>query len=349
MRIYHLTFTSLLIRTARCVSSCPGNDTFIPVIREDVESSGSSLLQSRQRRLSKVNISQAIGAHNEAKHRTDLEDGIAVIVPGLGNRTRVPTVQRNIQWLKTQGVPFECWVYVYRTEKDFPLDTSSLAPCKVVRHAGFWLSHMLAWPLEKTKMRWVLHMEDGTEPQSNVNLKQIFKIMVKNGLGHAAPTFDPLLETNPFCCTGIYPLLARQETAKVGRFVDFIEFHFDVLSREYFSCLQSHIDPSGDDDMMIGWGMDKLLPALCGGAVSGSEVEAGRIGLLDQMTIRKRHFGSYTYEHGQRGLELFLGRHLYTPMPTMQTLGELQDPSEEQDQISGESAAPIQEQDSGVY
>jgi len=49
------------------------------------------------------------------------EDGIAVIVPGLGDYERAQLVLQNIAWLKAQNVPFECTIYVYLSADDFPL------------------------------------------------------------------------------------------------------------------------------------------------------------------------------------------------------------------------------------
>merc|ERR1719408_342174 len=112
------------------------------------------------------------------------------VVPGLGTVERAVQVQKNIAWLVKQGVPFECLVFVYRTEQELPLTEFNFQPCRVIRHPGFWMSHVLAMPLNITSKPWILHMMDGIEPQASVSLKMMFRTMLFNGLGHAAPTFD---------------------------------------------------------------------------------------------------------------------------------------------------------------
>jgi hypothetical protein len=265
------------------------------------------------------------------------KEGLAVIVPGLGSLERSLTVERNLLWLKRQGVPFDCWIFVYRSEEELPLDESRFRPCSIVRHRGFWLSHVLAMPLHATNKPWVLHMEESSEPQLDVNLTVMFETMITNGLGHAAPTFDTEKTPDPYgcappcgCCGSLYPILARQKAYPVGRFVDFIEMHFDVFTREYFACLQDSIafstSSNQDESIFIGWGMDKLLPGLCGGAAGGSLVHAGRMGLMDQMTIEKRHHSSYDLDIAGEGQKLLLRQHPQVALPTYRTLGALVPP-----------------------
>merc|ERR1719329_1624980 len=57
----------------------------------------------------------------------------------------------------------------------------------------------------------------------------------------------------------------------VGRKVDFIELHMDLFSRRYFACLQDAVDANNT----LGWGMDFMLPGLCGGLKLRSELVAG--------------------------------------------------------------------------
>jgi hypothetical protein len=281
--------------------------------------------------VSKSSSSHAIGSHARDRPFAALEkqvtpdkEGLAVVVPGLGSEEHAALVEKNLQWLKHQDVPYDCFLFVYKSEEEFPLETSRFEPCKVIRHPGMWLSHLLVMPLNMTTKPYVLHMMAGVEPQPDVNLKLIFKTMETNGLGHAAPTFDPRTNEGDYV-NNVYPILGRQENVRVGRFVDFIELHFNVFTRRYFACLQDNIDAS-EENMLIGWGMDRLLPALCGGAAGGSEVEAGRIGLMDQMTMVKRLHGSYDFGAAQQGFESFVGRHPDTAGPTFSTLGELEEP-----------------------
>jgi hypothetical protein len=180
-------------------------------------------------------------------------EGVVVIIPGLGSEERVPLVKKNLAWLQSQGVSFECWIYVYRTESEFPLNVSEFAPCKIERHTGFWMGHVLSLPLNTTTKPWVLHMMDGVEVQSNVQLNELFRVMSANNLGHAAPTWK-FADNEAHYTDNIdlrrevvgqftyYTQMESVETSKVGRIVDFIELHVDVFSRVYFACLQDNID-----------------------------------------------------------------------------------------------------------
>jgi len=202
---------------------------------------------------------------------TDLEDGIAVVVPGLGKNDRAELTKRNIAWLKKQDIPFECTIFVYRNESVFPLNAKEFAPCKLVRHRGYWMKHLKAFPLKQTKKKWVLHMLDGVEPDQNVNLKTMIQIMKANGLSVASPTMPGY---------HVFPIMSpHQQTPPPGRLVRYIELQMDLFSREYFACLQ---DVASDLNPM-GWGMSEALPILCKGA----------LGLIDNMHMYKKFWGSY--------------------------------------------------------
>lgn len=261
------------------------------------------------------------------------DDGVAVIIPGLGSEERLPIVKKNLMWLKSQGVPFECWIYVYRSEEEFPLNVSDLEPCHVKRHIGFWMGHVLALPLNETSKPWVLHMMDGVEIQPDVKLSEISRIMQVNNLGHATPTwkFD---ENEPHYNDGIdlrrqvvgqfsyYTVMESVPSSKIGRFVDFVELHVDVFSRRYFACLQDNIDV----DNTLGWGMDAMLPGLCGGSVQPPKAANGRVGLLDHMHMKKLFGGAYNYDQAEAGYVNYVSAHSEILIPDIKTLGELNAP-----------------------
>jgi hypothetical protein len=253
-------------------------------------------------------------AHLEQQVQNLNSQGIAVVIPGLGTEERAAQVEKNLNWLNYQGVPYECFLYVYKTEEEFPITPGRFSPCQIIRHPGFWMSHVLAMPLNMTRMQWVLHMMDGIEPQADINLTRIFQTMVINQLGHVAPTFPRNGSYQAY-----YSLMYQNESTPVGRMVDFIELHFDVFSRQYFACLQDILDVNNT----LGWGVDRLLPSLCGGAVSGSQVNAGSLGLMDQMTMQK-HVPT-TYDHGAAGQQMndFFGKHPEASTPLYLTIREL--------------------------
>lgn len=118
-----------------------------------------------------------------------LEDGIFVIVPGLGDYPRAKLVESNIAWLNNQGLDFECVIYVYQNATVFPLEEERYAPCTLIRHDGYWMNHLIAFPLSQTQKRWILHWLDSVEPdKTNVNFNRMLEIMKANALSHSAPS-----------------------------------------------------------------------------------------------------------------------------------------------------------------
>lgn len=257
------------------------------------------------------------------KQVSNVEDeGVAVVIPGLGSQERILQVVKNIAWLKTQDVPFECWIFIYKSQEELSLgDRSRFSPCNLVWHPGEkWMAHVLAMPLNMTTKPWVLHMLDGIEPQSDVNLQQMQRIMRANSLGHLAPTFDLRQYPNPHYPTP-YAIMARNSSFNIGRFTDFVELHLSLFSRPYFACLQDNVDNN-----VLGWGIDRLLPGLCGGSIAGAEVEAGAIGLLDHMTMKKQGRGSYDYTQAREDMNKYVRRHSRIKMTNLTNLGELKAP-----------------------
>lgn len=252
-----------------------------------------------------------------ASQVTRIEDeGVAVLIPGLGTELRAAQVAKNLEWLKSQGVPFECWIFIFNQNEAFPSDKSRFEPCKLVRHTGFWMSHVLAMPLNMTAKPWIVHMMDGIEPQSDVNLKTMIATMQTNGIAHASPTFDMAHGENP----SVYPIMARQNRFAIGRVVDFVELHFDVFTRGYFACLQDSIDM----DNTLGWGMDVLLPGMCGGSEHDWGIlSQGSLGLFDRMSMKKRLSGSYNYDLAGAGMRQYMRKRPYVARPIFKTLREL--------------------------
>jgi hypothetical protein len=245
------------------------------------------------------------------------KDGVTVIIPGLGTEARAANVEKNLQWLKKQNVPFECWIYVYSTEPKFPNNPSRFDHCKLIRHPGFWMAHVLALPLNITTKPWVLHMMDRVSPQPDVNLTTMTRTMVANNLGHAAPTFASPRHDH-------WEIMNQQPNHTIGRSVDFIELHMDLFSRAYFACLQDAIDL----DNSLGLGMDWMLPGLCGGhAWQKPEIYVGGLGLMDHMTLGKPYHGSYDHQLALELAKEFAAKHPNIFEPRYMTLGELRAPS----------------------
>eukprot|EP00928_Gymnodinium_smaydae_P096863 TRINITY_DN863_c0_g2_i1.p1 TRINITY_DN863_c0_g2~~TRINITY_DN863_c0_g2_i1.p1 ORF type:complete len:324 (+),score=12.79 TRINITY_DN863_c0_g2_i1:53-1024(+) len=272
--------------------------------------------------LSRTNSQKRYARAEQQVHDLE-EEGFAVVIPGVADKSRAELVAKNIKWLKGQGLPFDCWIFVYHSKKDLPLDESDFKPCRIVRHEGFWMGHILALPLNMTRKPWVLHFMDSIEPQANVNLREMSNIMLANGLGLSSLTFDPSPEL-PWPTkhhAKQYPIMRRQRKRKVGRFVDFIELHFNLFSRKYFSCLQDNIDL----DNSLGWGMDRLLASLCGGSAQDPVVNAGRMGVIDKMTMVKLWGKSYA-SNGDRATKeasMYRKRHPEARKTTDSSFGDL--------------------------
>jgi hypothetical protein len=255
-----------------------------------------------------------------------LEDGVAVVWPGLGEESRAQLVRKNIQWLKKQGIPFDCWIFVYKSEKEFALNEADYAPCNITRHQGYWMSHVLEMPLSLTKMPFILHILDSVEPQADVNLKSMFQIMRANSLGAASATF-PSISDIPHAT---YPLMIRNESFEVGRQVDFIEYHFTIFTREYFACLQDKIDANNT----LGWGMAQVVPYLCGGSSFGSVEKNGNMGLLDDRTFKRLMAGSYNYSMARAQMKGYMSKFPDAHHPLFQVLGPLVPAAADAAQIS---------------
>merc|ERR1719350_1111620 len=237
------------------------------------------------------------------------DEGIAVIVPGMG-RGRTHVVESHVRWLERQGLPFECWIYVYDQDPSFPANPQRFWPCEVVRHRGHWMDHMQVFPLGRTRKRWVLHILDSIEPLADVNLTLMMRIAEHNRLGHVSPTFWP----GSACGKPPYthPVSVRNRSFRVGRFVDFIELQLDLFTRAYFECIVKNID-SGNG---YGWGMDMLLYSMCGGCDPRSPEsrrvplqEAGGKGALDRMTMCKRSSKSYDHTLARKAMKRCLEVH----------------------------------------
>lgn len=231
----------------------------------------------------------------------ELSDGFAVVVPGFGKSERVELLRRNVAWLRGQGMDFDCFIFVYRSEADFPLDPTQFEPCRLIRHPGYWMDHMLALPLSMSPRRWVVHMMDSVEPAPNLNLTRLVDIMQANKLEHVSPT---MLED------AHYPVMRAQNgSGSVGRRVGFIELNFDVFSHRYFECMRGSIYP----DNKLGWGVDFVLPQLCNGS----------LGVLDHMWFSKRFTGSYNSRRAYFDMRRYISRYRDLRLPrNLTSLGD---------------------------
>lgn len=203
------------------------------------------------------------------------DDGVSVIVPGHGDYKRAPVLQNNIQWLQKQGVDFDCRIFVYLSEQDFPLEASDYSPCQLIRHAGFWMDHMLAFSLAETRKKYVMHMPDGIRIGPEFQLQRMIDVMSANDLAEVAPSCSR--GDSGGCVRHMY----HMDGFGIGRRVDWIEPQINIYTREYFSCWQRVSDPVNK----FGWAIDWIAPRICG----------GKFGIVDDMTVHKEFQGSYDH------------------------------------------------------
>jgi len=212
-------------------------------------------------------------AASSSVDRRNLEDGVLVFIPGL-KADRTHLVLSNIAWLKNQNISFECYIYKYESNA---LSDEAFAPCQVISHRGRWMDHFMMVPLNRTKQKYILHLMDGVQP-TKVNLSRMISTMKENDLVHLAPA----VYGKHGYWKQVYPHLG------FGRFVNFIEFHMDLFTRENFACLQDIADTKGGKYFRnsAGWGVDRAMPLLC----------SGPMGVIDVMKVEKLHGGSYDKE-----------------------------------------------------
>eukprot|EP00927_Polykrikos_kofoidii_P058059 TRINITY_DN52367_c0_g1_i1.p1 TRINITY_DN52367_c0_g1~~TRINITY_DN52367_c0_g1_i1.p1 ORF type:complete len:369 (-),score=27.70 TRINITY_DN52367_c0_g1_i1:154-1098(-) len=202
------------------------------------------------------------------------EFGVAVIVPGFGNESRAPLVQANIAWLRQQRVPIECTIFVYKSEEEFPLDPELYQPCELVRHAGYWMQHIAAYNLAKTRKQFILHLMDGIGVNPGADLWRMIAIMLQNELDMLSLSYRVSMQKWPI------PGMSQNTSFEVGRLVDKVEFHFNVFTRASFACFQDLIDAESNP---LGWGTPNVFPSVC----------HAKIGLSDSMTFDKLSGGAY--------------------------------------------------------
>ena len=227
----------------------------------------SQYTSNKQSRVISRGLSLSRLAQDQNVSRNGFEEGIAVLIPGLGSEARAALLRKNIHWLHKQHVPFECYVYVYNFS--LHLNPSEFQPCELIKHQGHFADHILAFPLNRTRKQWILHWIDSVVPLESLRLDRFLRIMHANRLDHAAPAYsrDRMIGKHPW-------LMWHNNSFKVGRLTDYAEMQFDIISREQFRCLQSIIDVKINPR---GWGVAEMFHQLCG----------GRVGLLDEMLIGK--------------------------------------------------------------
>jgi len=210
------------------------------------------------------------------REQQDLEDGVLAFVPGA-TPERVVNVKKTIAWLRAQEVPAECIIYKYR---EIFIPDELMFSCTVIDNAGGqWMDHIVSVPLNMTKKKYVLLINDGIEVQS-VNLARMIKAILDNDLVHVAPAL--------YGKWFIPEMIPRKG---FGRRVPYIEYHMDLFTRANFACLQDlvasndTIDGQGTTENHAGWFVDSAMTFLC----------PGGLGVIDAMKIFK--FAGFTYNH----------------------------------------------------
>jgi hypothetical protein len=122
-----------------------------------------------------------------------------------------------------------------------------------------------------------------------------------NKLGHAAPAL-----------TGKCLFPTEKPHVGFGRFTNFIEFHFDLLTREMFACLQDVVSKPPLNHH--GLGVDHALPYVC----------PGNRGIIDVMRKEKVSHGSYDAQLAWGERQGWLAAHHFKHVDGMISWGPLQ-------------------------
>lgn len=254
-----------------------------------------SLLFSEQdsyvaRPLSLANLTgPAMGC--ELKQLTDYptaDQGVLVVIPGLGTSDRAASVKKNMEWLKTQGVPYRCLIYIYN---DLQLDPATVAPCEIVREAGYWITHMLqvkehgVQPGERVVV-WI----DSVQLEADASLRSILDIMSANCVDAMA------LADNVRSVHHTFGIM-KQVPGSTGRLVNYIEPNFNIFTSRAFSCYLGLMDVQVND---LGWGVDDVFPYQCTGGV---------VAVLDKWGQYKLQIGAYDYSQACGQKETYFNMH----------------------------------------
>jgi len=175
-----------------------------------------------------------------------------------------------LSFMKNQSIPFDCVIYVYKTEEELPLDGAEFEPCKLVRHAGYWMDHLRAYPSHVSKRPYVLHWLDSIQAE-HVSVARMIHVLEKNKLAMVSPSYTG----------GVWEAMSRSagpdldSSGHGGRTLSFVEFQLNLFTRESFHCLQSKM--LWDAQIHFGWGVDELFPSIC----------HAKVGVIDDMSIVK--------------------------------------------------------------
>lgn len=164
------------------------------------------------------------------------EDGVLIIIPGLGQRERAALVLGNLAWVRAQGIPFRCVIYVYVSEIELPMPPQVYAPCLIIRNKGYWMNHLKAVPLPSifTLERVVVWL-DAVVIDKTGSLRSILSTMSANCLHSMALTDAP---ASPHHASG-----NLMQHPGIGRVSDYAETLLQFYTKSAFICYQGLLDP----------------------------------------------------------------------------------------------------------
>lgn len=119
----------------------------------------------------------------ENKSKGESAEGVSVLFPGWGDPDRVDLMKKHVQWLRSQDVPFDCTILVYKSEESFPVDPLEFEPCSIIRHVGLYGEHVKAFQ-PNIERPWVLTWIDSVDIAPEASLARMIRIAEVNQLDH---------------------------------------------------------------------------------------------------------------------------------------------------------------------
>jgi hypothetical protein len=215
--------------------------------------------------------------------------GVFVVMPGLGEASRVPWIRENIKILKSElGKDFACFLRIYAegAKSDPNFDANLFAPCTVeynkdlklfasvkavdvmdAAHVFLVLDDILLDSSTLSTMRRMLHNESSNLDVVSATYKRSFCDKMKPQKGQ----------------------LAHAST--------YVEINAVLFKRSAFTCLQNHIDPILNP-MGVGYGA--MLHAVC--PVNISICDACEVQHMSGIERENNHTAAYDHHEAGKNM-----------------------------------------------
>jgi len=189
--------------------------------------------------------------------------------PGFGGNSEwLGLMEKNLKSLQKQIGSFDCIIFQYKTAK---FDGQRVKPCRIMdNHINeghlwtFWMQQVSRQDIEShSHVAFLLENVD----ISQVDVEKQLRIMTFYNATVSSPAFDEG-RGSPYH----HDIMRRNNAAKIGRLVTYIDPQFMIFTPEKYTCWQNMIDSKINS---VGWGYDRMLHSVCD----------ARMVILDQIGI----------------------------------------------------------------